>query len=219
MENFDKLRQQVIEGDVQGAEATAKTALAGGMAPGEILSEYLIPSMAEVGRKMACHEYFLPEVLMSAEAMYAGLSILRPLLVQSGHSSLGKVVLGTVRGDVHDIGKSLVGAMLEGGGFEVIDLGADVEPDQFVQAVKEHSPDLVGLSAMLTTTMREMQTTISALSESGLRHKTRVMVGGAPVSQGYADKIGADGYCQDCTQVVETAARLLGRSRPVAGKP
>jgi len=151
----------------------------------------------------------VPEVLIAARAMHAGMDILRPLLAQSDAPLAGKVVIGTVQGDLHDIGKNLVAMMLEGGGFEIVDLGTDVAPDKFVEAVRVHQPDLVGMSALLTTTMPAMKRTIDALVEAGLREKVRVMIGGAPVTQAYADQIGADGYAPDAAAAVELARALM----------
>jgi methylmalonyl-CoA mutase cobalamin-binding domain/chain len=166
--------------------------------------------MAEVGRRFEDEVYFVPELLLSARAMKGALALLRPLLAESGGKRVGSVALGTVQGDLHDIGKNLVAAMLEGAGFEVLDLGADVSPDQFVSTVKEKAVGLVGLSALLTVTMPSMKSTIDALEEAGLREQVKVLVGGAPLSQEYADEIRADGYADNAAAAVRVAQQLVG---------
>jgi 5-methyltetrahydrofolate--homocysteine methyltransferase len=166
--------------------------------------------MTEVGKKFEEGEYFVPEMLISARAMQSGLAILKPLLVASDVRATGKVVIGTVKGDLHDIGKNLVGMMLEGAGFELIDLGTDVRAEQFVTAVRENAPDLVAMSALLTTTMPAMKSTVEALVEAGVRHQVKVIVGGAPVTGEYAAKIGADGYAADASRAAALATRLVG---------
>ena len=165
--------------------------------------------MDEVGRLFECEEYFVPELLLAARAMKASLELLRPLLVASGAQPAGRVVIGTVKGDLHDIGKNLVASMLEGGGFEVIDLGADVAPDRFVEAVTSRNANLVALSALLTVTMTSMKTTIDALAAAGVRDRVKIMVGGAPVTQQYADAIGADGYGESAGAAVALARKLV----------
>jgi 5-methyltetrahydrofolate--homocysteine methyltransferase len=165
--------------------------------------------MAEVGRRFEDEVYFVPELLLSARAMKGALALLRPLLAESGGQRVGSVVLGTVQGDLHDIGKNLVAAMMEGAGFEVLDLGADVSPQQFVDAVKQHSAGLVGLSALLTVTMTSMKSTIDALEEAGLRDQVKVLVGGAPLSQEYAEEIRADGYADNAAAAVRVAQQLV----------
>ena len=167
--------------------------------------------MDEVGRRFECEEYFVPELLLSARAMKAALELIRPLLASSGAEPAGRVVIGTVKGDLHDIGKNLVASMLEGGGFEVIDLGADVAPEKFVAAAGERQADLVCLSALLTVTMPAMKTTIQALEREGLRGRVKVLIGGAPVTEQYAREIGADGYGPNASAAVQLARRLVGK--------
>jgi 5-methyltetrahydrofolate--homocysteine methyltransferase len=181
-----------------------------GIEPGKILNEALVPAMEIVGREYEDGERYVPEMLISAEAMKAAMEVLRPKLVETGVQLRGKVVIGTVEGDLHDIGKNLVAMMLEGAGFEVIDLGVEVTADRFVQAVREHKPDVLGMSALLTTTMIHMPEVIEALKEAGLREKVKVIVGGAPVTQEFAEKIGADGYAPDAASAAEVVKKLLG---------
>ena len=189
------LKQRVIDGEPEPALALAREALAAGCAPDVIFKEALFPAMDEVGRRMQCHEYFLPEVLLAARSMQACAAVVRPLIVKEpALKPIGKAVACTVGGDLHDIGRSLVCLMLEGAGFTVIDLGHDCPAQKIVAAVREHQPDVVALSAMLTTTMRAMGYTIKALEEAGLRDTVKIMVGGAPVDADFANRIGADGY-------------------------
>jgi 5-methyltetrahydrofolate--homocysteine methyltransferase len=207
---YEKLATVVIEGDSKQASALVHQGLAEGLSPKELLDNGLIVGMGEVGARFKRGDMFVPEVLMSAEAMQAGLQVLRPLLASAGTKLVGKVVLGTVKGDLHDIGKNLVGMMCEGSGFEVIDLGFNVPPERFVDAVKQHQPEVVGLSALLTTTMRAMGYTIKALEEAGLRESVKVMVGGAPVDAEFASRIGADGYGSNAVAGQELAQQLVG---------
>jgi 5-methyltetrahydrofolate--homocysteine methyltransferase len=200
----------VLEGDARGAQAGVNAALAAGIDPESILKEGLIAAMGEVGRLFEENEYFVPEMLVAARAMQGGLAILKPHLAAAGTISAGKVVVATVKGDLHDIGKNLVAMMLEGAGFEVIDLGTDVAPDKFVKAVAEHQPQVIGMSALLTTTMPSMRATIKALQEAGLRDQVKVMIGGAPVTDGFAKQIGADGYSPDASSAVRLAKALVG---------
>ncbi len=200
----------VLEGDARGAQAGVNAALAAGIDPETILKEGLIAAMGEVGRLFEENEYFVPEMLVAARAMQGGLAILKPHLAAGGTISAGKVVVATVKGDLHDIGKNLVAMMLEGAGFEVIDLGTDVSPDKFVKAVAEHQPHVIGMSALLTTTMPSMGATIKALQEAGLRDQVKVMIGGAPVTDGFAKQIGADGYSPDASSAVRLAKALVG---------
>lgn len=209
MAERDELHAAVVEGDWKAAVAATRNALAAGMAPIVLVNRSLVPAMDEVGRLFDCEEYFVPEMLLSARAMKASMDILRPLLAATGAEPAGRVVIGTVKGDLHDIGKNLVAAMLEGGGFEVIDLGADVAPERFVEAVAARNANLVALSALLTVTMPSMKTTIDALSAAGLRQKVKVMVGGAPVTQQYANAIGADGYGESAGAAVALARKLV----------
>lgn len=170
----------------------------------------LIVGMDEVGARFKRGDMFVPEVLMSADSMAAGMKILRPLLAESGEEMLGTIVMGTVKGDLHDIGKNLVSMLCEGSGFEIVDIGFNAEPDSFIQAIKEHQPEIVGMSAMLTTTMRAMGYTVKAIEEAGLRDQIKIMVGGAPVDQEFADRLGADGYGSNAPGGAELAKQLVG---------
>lgn len=201
----------IVEGEDDDAEELVQEAIDDGVAPGEIINKYMIPAMDEVGRLFEEEEYFVPELLMSANAMKAALSIVQPLLKQSGGEPVGYVVIGTVKGDLHDIGKNLVASLMEGGGFEVNDLGVDVAPERFVEEAKKHDKTVVCLSALLTTTMPQMKATIEALKEAGLREKTIVMVGGAPVTQQFADEIGADAYTLNASSAVQKAKELVAK--------
>ncbi len=209
MPDLDKLNDAVLEGDWKTAAAATHAAIAAGLEPLAIVTGCLVPAMDEVGRRFECEEYFVPEMLLSARAMKASMDILRPLLAAAGAQPVGRVAIGTVKGDLHDIGKNLVGAMLEGGGFEVIDLGADVSPERFVEAVAKGNANLVALSALLTVTMPAMKTIIEAFRSAGLREKVKIMVGGAPLTQQYADSIGADGYGDSAGAAVALARKLV----------
>ncbi len=200
--------EAVVEGKKAEVEAQVRVALEAKVDPGEILNNGLIAGMMEVGRRFEAGDYYVPEMLIAARAMQAGLTILRPLLVASGVKTAGKVVMGTVKGDLHDIGKNLVTMMLEGAGFEVVDLGTDVAPEKFAAAVREHKPQLVGMSALLTTTMQNMKSTIEAIEDLGLRDKVKVIVGGAPVTETFAKEVGADGFAPDASRAVALAKRL-----------
>jgi 5-methyltetrahydrofolate--homocysteine methyltransferase len=208
MDDLEQLKEALIVGDWKAAAAATQAGVARGVEPLTIVTAYLMPAMNEVGRRFECEEYFVPEMLLSARAMKASMEILRPLLASSGAQPVGRVVIGTVKGDLHDIGKNLVAAMLEGGGFEVIDLGADVAPERFIEAVASRNADLVALSALLTVTMGWMKTTIDAFRAAGLRDKVKIIVGGAPVTQQYADAIGADGYTDSAGSAVALARKL-----------
>ena len=209
MSEFTDLQQAVIEGNYKTAEALAQEALGKGVSAPDISSQGLIPAMAVVGQKMKSGEYFIPEVLMSVKAMNAVSGLIKPLLGTSESSKpFGKVILGTIKGDLHDVGKNLVGMMLEGGGFEVIDLGIDVPPERFVQAVEETGATLIGMSALLTSTMVHMRDVVDALKHSGKRGSVKVMIGGAPVGKRFSDEIGADGTASDAGDAVELAKRL-----------
>jgi 5-methyltetrahydrofolate--homocysteine methyltransferase len=208
MSLVEEMRQSVIDGDMNSTQELVKKALEEKIAPELILKGGLISAMEEVGRRFECNEFYVPEMLVSARAMKSGLALLRPYLAAANVKAVGKVVIGTVQGDLHDIGKNLVSMMLEGAGFEIIDLGTDVTPAAFVAAVKEHQPDLVACSALITTTMPRMETVISALREAGLRQQIKVMVGGAPVNEAYASKIGADGYAPDAAAAATLAKEL-----------
>ncbi len=211
MANTSKLYDAILNGDSKTAVAVTKEALAENADPLELVNKAMIPAMDEVGRRFECEEYFVPELLLAARAMKGSLELLRPLLAERGAEPAGRVVIGTVKGDLHDIGKNLVSSMLEGGGFEVIDLGADVAPEKFVEAVKERKANIVCLSALLTVTMPSMKTTIDALTSAGIREKAKVIIGGAPVTQQYADEIGADGYGENANVAVQIARRLVAK--------
>lgn len=206
---FEDLQEMVISGNSKGAEAWTNEALEAGISPKDIIDKGLIIGMDEVGRRFKAAEYYMPEVLISARAMTTSMNIVRPLIADSDSSSRGSVVIGTVHGDLHDIGKNLVRMMFEGAGYEVRDLGVDVTPEAFVKAVEEEPTDLVCLSALLTTTMEMMGTIVKALDEAELRGKTKVMIGGAPLSSAFAEKIGADAYAPDAASAVEMAATLI----------
>ena len=206
---LETIYDNVIKGDADAVTEKVKEALEKGIEPGKILNDAMIAAMAEVGDRFEKGDFFVPEMLIAARAMQTGVALLKPHLMDSDIQSLGKVVIGTVKGDLHDIGKNLVGMMLEGSGFEIVDVGTDVSPDQFVKAVQEHKPDLVGLSALLTTTMPNMQMTIKALDEAGLGNQVRVMVGGAPVTQKFADEIGAQLYAPDAASAARKAKTLM----------
>ena len=206
---LDAIYQSVIDGNAAEVIAGVQKALEAENDPGDILNQAMIAAMAEVGRRFEAQEFYVPEMLIAARAMKEGLAILKPYLLEADIQPLGKVVLATVKGDLHDIGKNLVGMMLEGAGFEVIDLGVDISENQFVEAVREHQPAFVGMSALLTTTMPRMRTTIEAIHEAGLRDQVVVMVGGAPVTQEYADEIGADIYAPDASSAASRANTLL----------
>ncbi|MFW5941424.1 MAG: cobalamin B12-binding domain-containing protein [bacterium] len=207
---YEQLSTTVIEGDGERASSLVQQGLDDGLAAKEILDNGLVAGMGEVGVRFKRGDMFVPEVLMSAEAMQAGLHVLRPQLVSDGSKLIGTIVMGTVKGDLHDIGKNLVGMMCEGAGFEVIDLGFNVEPQRFVSAIKEHQPDIVGMSALLTTTMRAMGYTIKAIEEAGLRDNVKIMVGGAPVDADFATRIGADGYGSNAVGGQELAKQFVG---------
>jgi 5-methyltetrahydrofolate--homocysteine methyltransferase len=207
---MEKIYQAVLEGDLDTTVKEVKVALESNVPAPEILQRGLIASMSEVGRLFEEGEYYVPEMLVAARAMQAGLEILKPVLVEAGVEPVGKVVIGTVKGDLHDIGKNLVSMMLEGAGFAVRDLGVDVAPEKFVAAVKEGT-DILGLSALLTTTMPSMVNTIQAIEQAGLRNRVKIIVGGAPVTADYAKSIGADGYAADAGQAAKLAKSLIGR--------
>ena len=187
--------------------------LAAGMTPEQILFEALIPSLEEVGARFERGDYFVPEMLIAGKAMSGALNVLRPLLAQTGAETVGTFLMGTVKGDVHDIGKNLVNIMLEGAGFNVIDIGVQVAPEKFIAAIQEHKPDIVGMSAFLTTTMPMFKTNIHEINKAGLRDQVIIMVGGAPVTQEYADAVGADGYAADASTAVRVAKDLIQKKR------
>ncbi|MBN1979564.1 MAG: corrinoid protein [Anaerolineae bacterium] len=206
---LQQIADALYDGKNNEVAALTHQALDTGLTAAEILDDGLVAGMDRVGADFKNGDLFVPEVLIAARAMHAGMDILRPLLAESDVPSAGKVILGTVAGDLHDIGKNLVAMMLEGGGFDVVDLGIDITPEKFVEAVKKETPDLVGLSALLTTTMPSMEKTIDALKAAGLRDSVKVMIGGAPVTQDYADNVGADGYAADAASAVDLARALM----------
>ena len=207
-ETLKALFDAVLDGQREVAKESVQKALAAGIAPGEVL-DTMVNAMGEVGQLFEEGEYFVPEMLIAARAMKTGMDILKPELVDADIQPAGKIVAGTVRGDLHDIGKNLVCMMLEGAGFQVVDLGSDVSPEAFVQAVNEHQPDFIAMSALLTTTMPNMQTTIEALKAAGVRDQVKVLIGGAPITDAYAAKIGADGYAPDASRAVKLAKALV----------
>ncbi|MBW1643650.1 MAG: corrinoid protein [Deltaproteobacteria bacterium] len=207
---LDDIYQSVLKGDMNGATEGVNKALADNLDAAEILNKGLIAAMTKVGRLFEQGEYFVPDMLIAARAMQASTALLKPKLVEADIKPLGKIVIGTVQGDLHDIGKNLVVMMLEGIGFEIIDLGADVSPEKFVEAVKEHSAEFMAMSALLTTTMMVMKTSVEALEEAGVRDKVKVMIGGAPVTQKFADEIGADIYAPDGSSGARKAKESLG---------
>lgn len=210
MEDYKLLYDAIVKGDDKTAREVTQKALQQNTDPMALVTQYMVPAMAEVGRRYENNEYFVPELLLAARAMKAAMELIRPLLVASGAKPMARIVIGTVKGDLHDIGKNLVASMLEGGGFEVIDLGVNVPPEKFVQAAREKNADVVAMSALLTTTMPNMKATIAALEAAGLRNRVKVLVGGAPVTQRFADEIGADGYSETAAGAVAIAKKVLG---------
>jgi corrinoid protein of di/trimethylamine methyltransferase len=208
MPDLTKLHDAILNGDAKTSVAVTKEALAENVDPMDLVTKYMVPAMDEVGRRFECEEYFVPELLLAARAMKGSLALIRPLLAARGDKPVATVVIGTVKGDLHDIGKNLVSAMLEGAGFEIVDLGSDVSPEKFVDAVKTSGANLIALSALLTVTMPSMKTTIEALKSAGLREQVKVMVGGAPVTNQYAQEIGADGYGESASSAVHLARKL-----------
>ena len=202
------LYEAIVEGDNQQAQTVTQTALDAGCDPSVLLNEQMIPAMDQVGKLFEEEEYFVPELLMSARAMETALALITPRLVADGVKAAGRVVIGTVKGDLHDIGKNLVASMLKGAGFEVVDLGTDVAPERFVEEVKNVPGTMICLSALLTTTMPQMRKVVEVLNAEGLRTQTKVMIGGAPITQVYADEIGADGYSENASGAVILARRL-----------
>lgn len=209
MFNYDELTAALISGKAPVVKELTEKALAEGEVPQDVLTKGLVAGMNVVGQRFKNNEFYVPEVLIAARAMKNGMEVLRPKLVETGVQPVAKVAIGTVRGDLHDIGKNLVAMMMEGAGFEIVDLGVDVKPEQFVEAVK-NGAGLVCLSALLTTTMPAMGETINALKDAGARDSAKIMIGGAPVTQNYADEIGADGYAPDAASAVDSAKSLLG---------
>ncbi|MCC7341186.1 MAG: corrinoid protein [Bryobacterales bacterium] len=210
-----RLYDAVLNGDQKDAVAVTEEALAEGIEPMELINGCMIPAMDEVGRLYEAEEYFVPELLLAARAMKGSMALLRPLLAAQGAEPVGRVAIGTVKGDLHDIGKNLVASMLEGGGFEVFDLGADVAPERFIEAIREKGAKIVCLSALLTVTMPSMRVTIEALKSAGVRENVKVFVGGAPVTRQFAEEIGADGYGENANVAVALARQAAGLSVPV----
>ena len=209
MVSYDSLREGIIKGDAGVVKSETNRALNEGAEARDILAKGLIKSMSVVGERFGAGEMFLPEVLAAATAMHKGLDIVRPLLDKSDQKAMGRIVIGTVEGDIHDVGKRIVGFLLEGNGLEVIDLGVDVKAEVFIQSIEEHKPDILGMSALLTTTMPNMRKTINLLKEKGLREKIKIIVGGAPVNEEFAKSIGADGYAPEAGSAVQLVKKLL----------
>jgi 5-methyltetrahydrofolate--homocysteine methyltransferase len=210
MPDMKRLQEAILNGDAKASVAVTREALAEGFDPSDLVTQHMIPSMDEVGRRFECQEYFVPELLLSARAMKSALELVRPLLAEKGREPAGRVLIGTVKGDLHDIGKNLVASMLEGAGFDVIDLGVDVPPQKFVAEIQSKKINLIALSALLTTTMPNMKTTIDELVKAGVRDRVKVIIGGAPVTQQYAEQIGADGYSDNANGAVSIARKLSG---------
>jgi 5-methyltetrahydrofolate--homocysteine methyltransferase len=208
-EILESIQSAVLKGNMKTTQDQVERALGSGLTPADILHEGLISAMTEVGRLFEEGEFYVPEMLIAARAMKGGLAILKPHLAETDVQPLGKVALGTVKGDLHDIGKNLVGMMLEGAGFEILDLGVDVPPEKFIGAVQSGGIDILGMSALLTTTMPLMKTTMEALVEAQIRDHVKVIIGGAPVTQSYSDNIGADGYAPDASRAASLAKSLL----------
>ena len=209
-ELLGKMAESLIAGNIDAVVNLTKEALAGGAAPADILDQGLLAGMDVVGQRFKAEEMFIPEVLRCAKCMHGAMEILRPLLAETGAESIGTLIVGTVKGDLHDIGKNLVGMMFEGAGFNVVDLGTDKEPQVFVDAIKEHKAKLVGMSALLTTTMPKMGETINAIKEAGIRDQVKILVGGAPITSSFAEEIGADGYASNAASAVEKGKELIG---------
>jgi 5-methyltetrahydrofolate--homocysteine methyltransferase len=206
---LQELYDAVLNGKDRAAVEQTRKALDEGIPALEIISQTMVPAMDEVGRLFEAHDYFVPDLLLAGRAMKGGLELLRPLLASNGVEPIGKVVIGTVKGDLHDIGKNIVGSMLEGAGFEMIDLGVDVAPARFIEAIRRSNATIVALSALLTTTIPAMKTTIEAIAAAGLRDQVRIMVGGAPVTRQYAEQIGADGYSDTAVAAVPLARSFV----------
>ena len=207
---YERISTAIMEGEAAKTADLVQKGLDQGLAAKDILDNGMVVGMSEVGVRFKAGDMFVPEVLMSADSMQAGLNVLRPHLVASGVKLIGKILMGTVKGDLHDIGKNLVNMMCEGAGFEIIDIGFNADPEKFVEGIKEHQPDVVGMSAMLTTTMRAMAQTIKAIEEAGLRDQVKVMVGGAPVDAAFAERIGADGYGSNAPAGSDLAKKFVG---------
>ena len=210
-EVLKKLFDAVLEGDIEGVKTNLQAALDAKLDPTVILNDGMIAAMREVGTRFEEGEYYVPEMLIAARAMQSGMAILKPYLLQADRKSSGKVVIGTVKGDLHDIGKNLVALMLEGAGFEIKDLGVDVPIEDFIRAVQEEKPDIVAMSALLTTTMPMMKQTIDAFETAGLRDKVKFIIGGAPITEAYANQIGADGFSSDASRAVNMTLSLIDK--------
>lgn len=209
---LEEIYNAVIAGKREDASEKVQQAITENLPPEDILKKALIAAMSEVGERFEKGEFYVPEMLVAARAMQSGMTLLKPLLVEADLQPTGKVVIGTVKGDLHDIGKNLVGMMLEGAGFEIIDLGTDVPPEKFAAAVRENSADIIGMSALLTTTMPEMENTLEALEDLSVRADVKVIIGGAPVTDSYAEKIGADGFASDASRAVKLTQVLMEES-------
>jgi len=208
---YDELKEIIISGNQAAAIDIVKKMIDSGEEPKKIMDVSLVPAMDTVGEKFQNNEFFIPELLVAARAMEGALAVLQPLLAEGDSEPTGKFLIGTVKGDLHDIGKNIVSAMMKGAGFEIIDLGVDVDSKKFAQKIEETNPDIVGISALLTTTMREMKDTIQQIESAGLRNKVKIMVGGAPLTQEYADEIGADAFGKDAAEAVKKAKALIGK--------
>jgi 5-methyltetrahydrofolate--homocysteine methyltransferase len=211
MPDLSRLSNAIIDGDDKLAFQITREALDEAVDPSQLINQWMIPAMDEVGRRFEAQEFFIPEIMLAARSMKSALELVRPLLAASGVPPTGRVVLGTVNGDLHDIGKNMVGSMLEGAGFEIFDLGIDVSPEKFVAAIQNHNAHILALSALLTITMPEMKQTIEAVSRAGIRDQVKIIIGGAPVTQDYANEIGADGYGESASSAVTIARQLLGK--------
>ena len=209
MPDLKQLYEAIVSGDAKKSQSITQQALAEGIDPLELVNQYMVPAMDEVGRRFETNEYFVPELLISARAMKAALDLIRPLLAARGAQPAGRVAIGTVKGDLHDIGKNLVASLLEGGGFEVFDLGVNVSPEKFIETVRQKNANIIAMSALLTTTMPAMRTTIEALKQAGVRDQVKVLIGGAPITQKYADEIGADGYSESAVGAVALAKKAV----------
>jgi 5-methyltetrahydrofolate--homocysteine methyltransferase len=211
MLDLSKLYDAILDGDEKATLQLTREALDEAADPTMLISRWMIPAMDEVGRRFEAQDYFIPEMLMAGRAMKAALDLLRPLLKASGAQPTGRVVLGTVKGDLHDIGKNVVGSMLEGAGFEVLDAGIDVPPEKFIEAVKSHNAGILALSALLTVAMPEMKKVVEACQQAGIRSRIKIIIGGAPITQSFANEIGADGYGENAGSAVTVARSLLGK--------
>lgn len=213
MQDWSKLYDAIVDGDNKTSARLTKDAIEAGEDPSTLISETMVPAMAEVGRLFEIEEYFVPELLLAGRAMKAGLELLRPILAASGVEPTGRIVIGTVKGDLHDIGKNLVVSMMEGAGFEVIDLGIDVPPETFIEAIRDKKPQIVGMSALLTVTMPAIKTTIDAMVAAGVRDGIKIMVGGAPVTEEYAREVGADAFGENASVAATIAKRLCAEAK------